>query len=452
MSKNKKRKVVSLKPAQLSPENYIKANARLLPIAECLLNPEWKNAGIANILVARRHKNNNITAGIYLVDTHCLGVKDAAHRFNIDASEYNDLKNAFPDWEPCEYTLAHNIIYGAIAFAEEYGFEPHKDFSIARFILEEDDERVELMELEFGLDGKPFYIYGPDDDDAKINRVVNTLKRTAGEGNFDVVDEDELEEDEAEETGLLKDMDQDELVDFFAKEKVANFKSFVRVFKRINKAYDNFVRTPEESEALKESTLGTGYKVRDGKSDDGFSMEEDREYERLNDMLMNEDDNGLLIKEALKLIEKYPGNPSFHLALQLAYNFDKQFDAADKLMEDTYQLYPWYLPVKINYATMLIDSGRLEGVLQVFDGKTDLDQIYPDRKVFDTADAAAYYACMCRYYLAIGDIDSADRYMNFIIKKEFIKKFGQLIFDTVVQEMCKAKMDKMVEVVDRSKS
>src|ERR1700722_11860329 len=157
MSKKKKGKVVPLKPANQSPENYIKTQARQLPVIECWITREWQSNGISNIIVARGHKNGNVTAGIYLVDTYCLGVKDAGYEFNLPPADYKYLKNHAGDIEACEYVLAHNIIYGAIAFAEDYGFKPHKDFAIAQHILEEDDDDVELMELEFGFEGEPYY-------------------------------------------------------------------------------------------------------------------------------------------------------------------------------------------------------------------------------------------------------------------------------------------------------
>src|SRR5476651_1816007 len=134
MSKNKKGKVVSLKPAQLSPVNYIKTQARSLPIFECLISEDWESQGICNIIVSRRHKTGNFTVGIYLVDLYCLGVKNAMYEFNIDPEEYEYLTENSGDLEECEYVLAHNIIYGAIEFADDFGFQPHKDFAIAKFI------------------------------------------------------------------------------------------------------------------------------------------------------------------------------------------------------------------------------------------------------------------------------------------------------------------------------
>jgi hypothetical protein len=124
-------------PKQLSPENYIRQKARNLPLFECLINKDWKEGGIAAVSVARRHANGNFTAGMYLVDLMCLGVKYSDYLFNGDEYEYAEqfAKRGNLVLEKIPYELAHNIIFASIKFAAEFGFKPHKDFEIARYIL-----------------------------------------------------------------------------------------------------------------------------------------------------------------------------------------------------------------------------------------------------------------------------------------------------------------------------
>ncbi|MDZ4757040.1 MAG: hypothetical protein SGJ10_02725 [Bacteroidota bacterium] len=144
------------KTSPLSPEKYIRTKARSLPIIACYINSDWKEAGMANIIVVRKHNNSNLTFGIYLVDLFALGTKDALYRFNVSEDVLKDvLNNSFI---VVDYLLVHNIIYGANAFAEEYGFKVCKEFALVQYILEEDIEEIELMEIEFGRDGKPFLI------------------------------------------------------------------------------------------------------------------------------------------------------------------------------------------------------------------------------------------------------------------------------------------------------
>ena len=60
MSKRKKKKR-NRGPAPLSPKEYVVTKARNLPIYESLISPNWEEAGVADILIARKHKNDHIT-------------------------------------------------------------------------------------------------------------------------------------------------------------------------------------------------------------------------------------------------------------------------------------------------------------------------------------------------------------------------------------------------------
>jgi len=186
------------KQALLSPENYIKTKARSLPINKCYINDDWEVTGLANIIVMRRHSNQNVTYGIYLVDLLCLGVKDSFYHFNQDEDTLSGyITNGFYNFVTIDYALAHNIIYGALAFASEHGFDPSKGWKLCQYLLEEDDELIPMIDIEFGKNERPIYIAGPNDDDIRIKSITNTLKRTAGEGNYEVImgeRYDELEE------------------------------------------------------------------------------------------------------------------------------------------------------------------------------------------------------------------------------------------------------------------
>ena len=141
--------------AQLSPKKYITSKARTLPIYKCLISKNWEESKLATIVVMRKHSNGNITAGIYLVDILALGTKDTFFEFSINEKEFLEKISA-NNLVEADYPLVHNIIYGANAFATEHGFRLHRDFvSTTQFILEEDTEEIPLIELEFGLNGKP---------------------------------------------------------------------------------------------------------------------------------------------------------------------------------------------------------------------------------------------------------------------------------------------------------
>lgn len=201
---SKKGKVVPL----LNAENYIRTKARQLPIKEVLINEDWKSR-MATIVIAREHVNGNITAGFYLVDLNLMGVKDTYYMFNaVDFIYKEKIDNLMNELhvEKIEYNLAHNIIFEAVAFAEDCGFKPHRDYiKTTQYLLEEDDDTIELINIECGHEGKPCYVQGPADDDVKAQRIIKQLHERFGEGNYHYMlgegfdDEDEDYDDQENE-------------------------------------------------------------------------------------------------------------------------------------------------------------------------------------------------------------------------------------------------------------
>ncbi|GHT01633.1 hypothetical protein AGMMS49525_02920 [Bacteroidia bacterium] len=241
----KKKKQIPAKAPLLSPENYIRQKSRNLPIYKCWINKDWKECRLAQIFIARKHANDNVTFCIYLVDLGCLGVKDTSYSFNKSLEEVEEMIMRIEEDvemdDTLSYSLAHNIIYSAIEFAEEYGFKPHRDFTqITQFFLEEDTDEIPLIAVECGHleDGKPFFINTGYASPAKEKQVIAQLNKTAGEGNYhffmgidkpddegeydDEYDEDEDEYDEEEDYDEFDDTF-DELCQLSTEEKKTLF-------------------------------------------------------------------------------------------------------------------------------------------------------------------------------------------------------------------------------------
>lgn len=222
MAKKNTGKVIQM----LSPENYIRKKARALPIYECVINENWDESKLARLSIARKHTNGNITACFYLVDLMCLGVKDTDYMFNEPLSVYSEHMQMTSEkmaTVEVEYALAHNIIFSGLEFAEDYGFKPHKDFtSVTQFMLEEDTDDIELIEIDCGIGGKPTYSRGPFDDDALVKRIIAQLEKSAGEGNYSIVDEfevDDYDDDYDEDDDEEDDEEEDEFDGMAASEK-----------------------------------------------------------------------------------------------------------------------------------------------------------------------------------------------------------------------------------------
>ena len=182
--RRKARAGISLSGSELERKRILEA--RGYPIHECLIAPDWREDGLAQILLSRIQPDGDLVAGVYLVDILCLGVKDTFAYANFSPSSYRArLRDPILDsqgLETCPIDLAHTIVYGGIDFARQFGFQPHRDFKLSRHLLEERDRLVLRGDVEFGRDGRPVYISGPHDD---VRRIVAQLKASVGEGNYD---------------------------------------------------------------------------------------------------------------------------------------------------------------------------------------------------------------------------------------------------------------------------
>ncbi len=132
-----------------------------------------------------RVEGNQDLVGSYLVDYWCLGVKNVLGPRKLNRTKYEALvKKTYSKFQPSyrEITLepAQAIIFGAVEYAQKLGFKPHRDWTISKDHLGKPSEN--LLPIEFGRKGKPFYVSGPYDNPDKI---IAKLRETVGEGNFD---------------------------------------------------------------------------------------------------------------------------------------------------------------------------------------------------------------------------------------------------------------------------
>ena len=145
-------------PHSFSEREYIKTRARHLPLGKCYAFGNWKYQKYTPVVVTRCHKQGTFTIGMYIVDMYCRGVVDSEFLFNKPQEELDKLLKTLSEppvlvMEEMPYEVAHNLVYGAVAFAEEAGIEPDKTFAITQYVLEEDDDRIPLMEFDFGENG-----------------------------------------------------------------------------------------------------------------------------------------------------------------------------------------------------------------------------------------------------------------------------------------------------------
>ncbi|GIH53804.1 hypothetical protein Mro02_07180 [Microbispora rosea subsp. aerata] len=135
--------------------------------------------GTVSVVVARRHGWDKLSVCGYLVDVYCLGVKNVMGPDVMNEVELRSFLAKFFRIYPrgrreAPLDLVRHLVFGAVDYARDLGFEPAADFAAAAGHLGTWEEKSDIA---FGKDGKPFYLSGPDDD---VRHVVKTLEQRVG--------------------------------------------------------------------------------------------------------------------------------------------------------------------------------------------------------------------------------------------------------------------------------
>jgi hypothetical protein len=77
------------------------------------------------------------------------------------------------------------LVEGGVAYAREQGFNPHADYVVAGQIFGDVDPAACPTHFEYGHEGKPFYISGPQETATQVRATLDQLQRRWGPGNFD---------------------------------------------------------------------------------------------------------------------------------------------------------------------------------------------------------------------------------------------------------------------------
>jgi hypothetical protein len=147
--------------------------------------PGLFEVGMGQVVVARQKASGAggiVTAGVFLLDVYCLGVK-SAFLTKIPSSRWeSELERIFRQEgrEPLSPACARKLIEGAVAYARSFGLEPDRDYEKASHVLSGIDAAECDTVFTFGHDGKPCYMQGPYDSPEFVRRVTAALNQPAG--------------------------------------------------------------------------------------------------------------------------------------------------------------------------------------------------------------------------------------------------------------------------------
>jgi len=438
-----------MKHQKLSPENYLKTHARLLPLGECYINKSWKESGMASIVVARKHVTGFLTFALFQVDLYCLGVKNAIWRFNESPLELDDIISRQSEFSPddpflkAEYKLVHNIIYGAEAFADDLGFRPHKDFKLAQYVLEEDDEKIELIDIEFGLYGQPAIFLGREEHPSNILAV---LDKSVGPGNYTIIDEEHMEDvDEEDQDDEEFDEDSTDEDKFDGEDIGHEVDGEDNILKK-----DFFIEKPLEEyskEDFEQILHGKRAMNPESKFVFGFALareiigkKENKQIDKIlhniEKWMINEDDAGeedqfatdeekhlyyRLYEEMTKDVRKaipaikqaiidHPDSFNLHNLLGIAYVEAKLADELFQVSEELFRKFPGNIVATCNYLNRLILNDRISEAEQLVHLEYDIHKQFTGKSNYLPLEYLSYLSVLINYTLAKGEPIKAAAY------------------------------------------
>jgi hypothetical protein len=418
-TKNKKKSAPASGP--MSDKAYIQSgNARKLPIHQCLVTSDWREAGLAQVIVCRRHVTGNITGGFYLVDLLCTGVKDSFFFFNQSPDMLAEMQENFAMeqgivMETCDYVLAHNIIYSAVDFAGSYGIEPSLDFAMTKMILETDDEeRIELMDIECGKDGKPFLMAQPSDP--RRSYYLRQLQQYAGEGNYEFFrDAADFDEDEDDDEGDFyfsepESWDKEDWESFIlegpGQDGEPDEEITVYIYQKVFHGPEAAARKLDTDQLMARLTRGISYEPV-VERDYGNDPQENKEIEEIHFIIMRGNPTARelrnLIPRIQQGVQRWPANPIFQNYLYNAYILLQEGAKAEGVLLGITERFPDYLFGKVAYAQKLLQNGRADEIPALFGGHFDLSSLYPKRDSFHLSEFITFTTTLCFYYLEMGD-------------------------------------------------
>ena len=164
------------------------AAASRAPVADVWVPAQLFDRGIGSVWISRALPDGDYAIASFLVDTFCLGVKDALYQI-VDARKYAELMELVQQSPDAPLLREHpayarKLVERAVAYARELGLEPHADYKAASLLFGDIDASACPASFVFGQDGRPLYIAGPNDSPSFQRRVLKQLEKGSGAGGY----------------------------------------------------------------------------------------------------------------------------------------------------------------------------------------------------------------------------------------------------------------------------
>lgn len=155
------------------------------PVLHCRISKSLEGSGIAQVMLSRA-LGGQVAVGMFLVDSYCLGIKDAwatvLSQLDYESKFINDRQG--PPMRDIAPADARKLLEEAAEYAHSIGFSPASEFQRTMVLFGDIEASQSTATFQFGFEGKPHFIGGPNDTPARCRQVIAILLSTCGEGNF----------------------------------------------------------------------------------------------------------------------------------------------------------------------------------------------------------------------------------------------------------------------------
>jgi hypothetical protein len=153
------------------------------PIQHCLLSESLFANGMGTLVLARGATRLNVALSLFLIDTFCLGIKDVMFE-SVESEAFEMYMDASEPMVSVDPSYARKLLRDLAAWSQSIGFAPHRDFAAVERIFGDVNADASDAVFQFGQDGKPFYIPGPNDSAILIRQRIAQLQKYLGEDGF----------------------------------------------------------------------------------------------------------------------------------------------------------------------------------------------------------------------------------------------------------------------------
>lgn len=160
------------------------------PVVDCLMMSSLMDSGIGEIIVCRQSPGTQASFALFLVDRYCMGVKNCVAT-TASITDYHRMLERFRSQgrlpTRIDPSVARQIVEKSVEYARGCGIAPNRDYGAGSKIFGDIVPASIDLPFEFGQDGKPFYIAGPNESEFQRRKIVTGLHERFGTDGFDYV-------------------------------------------------------------------------------------------------------------------------------------------------------------------------------------------------------------------------------------------------------------------------